>query len=207
VEAAIHIPERPTLRKLRDAAADCRACPLWRGTTQTVFGEGPAKARLMLIGEQPGDREDREGKPFVGPAGRVLGEGLAEAGIDPREAYVTNAVKHFKFTERGKRRLHQKPTRGEVGACSPWLDGEIDLVRPQAIVALGATAAQRIFGPSFRVTRERGDIRETEYAPLTMATFHPSAILRARTSEERAEAMADFVADLRKMAKALGSDP
>jgi len=191
------IPERPTLPRLREAAAGCRGCHLWQGATQTVFGEGPAKARIMLVGEMPGDREDREGHPFVGPAGRELDRALEAAGIDRDDLYVTNAVKHFKFEERGKRRIHQTPRKGEVDACSPWLDTEIRLVRPTAIVALGATAAKALFGPGFRLTQHRGELIESDLAPLAAATIHPSAIVRQRDDEARRLEREAFTADLR----------
>ena len=191
------IPERPTLPRLREAAAGCRGCHLWLGATQTVFGEGPAKARIMLVGEMPGDREDREGHPFVGPAGRELDRALEAAGIDRGDLYVTNAVKHFKFEERGKRRIHQTPRKGEVDACSPWLDTEIRLVRPTAIVALGATAAKALFGPQFRLTQHRGELIESDLAPFAAATIHPSAIVRQRDNEARRLEREAFAADLR----------
>lgn len=191
------VPERPTLSRLREAAADCRACSLWKTGTQTVFGEGLAKAEIVFVGEQPGDREDREGRPFVGPAGRVLDEALAEAGIDRRLAYVTNAVKHFKWEGRGKRRIHQKPNAEELAACRPWLDAELSVLDPQVLVALGATAAQALLGRSFRVTRQRGEPVESDLAPHVLATVHPSSILRAPDEAARREAYAAFVADLR----------
>jgi DNA polymerase len=203
VEATELIPERPTLPRLREAAAGCRACGLWRLGTQTVFGAGPRSARVMLVGEQPGDQEDRAGEPFVGPAGRVLDEALDAAGIDRNDAYVTNAVKHFKWKAgRGKRRLHQRPDAAEVRACRPWLEAELALVRPKLLVLLGATAAQSLLGPSFRVTRERGTLVEADFAPLVTATVHPSSILRGEP-EEREEAMAALVSDLRFGAQAL----
>ena len=185
--------------KLREAAADCRACPLWKTGTQTVFGEGARQADVMLVGEQPGDREDREGRPFVGPAGRLLDQGLDEAGIDRALAYVTNVVKHFKWTARGKRRIHAKPNWGEIAACRPWLDAELAVVRPQVLVCLGSTAAQALLGRSFRVTRERGTIVETALAPYATATVHPSSILRAPEDAREAE-FAAFVDDLRVVA-------
>ena len=177
-----------TLETLREAAADCRACPLWKVGTQTVFGEGPRAADLMLVGEQPGDREDREGRPFVGPAGRLLDQALEEAGIDRTRVYVTNAVKHFKWTARGKRRIHAKPNWSEVAACRPWLDSELEVVRPDVLVCLGATAAQALLGRTFRVTKQRGEPVESDLAPHVLATIHPSAILRGdpREPEERA---------------------
>ena len=201
--AAPLVPERPTATKLREAAAGCRACRLWKDATQTVFGEGPAKAAVMLVGEQPGDREDREGRPFVGPAGRVLDDALAEAGIDRGEVYLTNAVKHFKWKARGKRRIHQKPNAEEIAACRPWLDAELAVVKPDVLVALGATAAQALLGRGFRVTRERGVPVDSDLAPNVLATVHPSSILRARDEAERREAYAAFVADLRAVAKLL----
>jgi uracil-DNA glycosylase len=199
--AAPLVPERPSLRKLREAAAGCRACPLWKDATQTVFGEGPAKAAVVLVGEQPGDREDRDGRPFVGPAGRVLDDALADAGIDRKQVYVTNAVKHFKWTPRGKRRIHQKPNAEEIAACRPWLDAELALVKPDVLVALGATAAQALLGRGFRVTRDRGVPVDSDLAPNVLATVHPSSILRARDEAERREAYDAFVADLEVVAK------
>ena len=193
------VPERPTLARLREAAAGCRACPLWKTGTQTVFGEGLAKAKLVLVGEQPGDREDREGRPFVGPAGRVLDEALVEAGIDRRLAYVTNAVKHFKWESRGKRRIHQKPNWTEMTACRPWLEAELELVKPRVLVLLGATAAQTLLGRQFRVTQWRGKRIESDLAELVTATVHPSSILRGEP-EEREANFAAFVDDLRLVA-------
>jgi uracil-DNA glycosylase len=200
VTAASLVPQRPSVTKLREAAADCRACPLWKSGTQTVFGEGPAKATVVLVGEQPGDREDREGRPFVGPAGRVLDDALADAGIDRKQVYVTNAVKHFKWTPRGKRRIHQKPNAEEIGACRPWLDAELAVVKPDVLVALGATAAQALLGRGFRVTRDRGVPVESDLAENVVATVHPSSILRARDEVERREAYDAFVADLKAVA-------
>jgi DNA polymerase len=201
--AAPLVPERPTLSSLRDAAAGCRACPLWETGTQTVFGEGARAAKVMLVGEQPGDREDLEGRPFVGPAGRLLDEALEEAGIDRRLAYVTNVVKHFKWIGRGKRRIHQKPNWSEIAACRPWLEAELRVVRPQVLVCLGATAAQALLGRDFRVTRQRGDLVESDLAPRALATVHPSSILRADDDERDAE-YAAFVDDLRVVAGLLG---
>jgi uracil-DNA glycosylase family protein len=203
VSAADFIPERPTLPKLRDAAAGCRGCDLWQGPIQTVFGEGPADARLMLVGEVPGDREDREGHPFVGPAGRELDRALETVGIVRDEVYLTNVVKHFKFEERGKRRIHKTPTKGEADACMPWLDTEIKLVRPRALVTLGATAAKALFGSSFRVTQQRGELLESELAEIVTATIHPSAILRSRDEAARTAEREAFVEDLRRVAAAL----
>src|SRR5215210_1092508 len=194
------IPSRRGIGPLREAAAGCRACPLWRDASQTVFGEGPARASLMLIGEQPGDREDREGHPFVGPAGQLLERALTEAGIEPRRTYRTNVVKHFKFKPRGKRRIHQTPSKLEVEACRPWLEAELERVHPRAVGILGATAAKALLGSSFRVTKQHGELLEVDFAPVAMATFHPSAILR--DPENREEAFATFVADLRVIAAA-----
>jgi DNA polymerase len=198
------IPERPTLERLREAAAGCKACALHQGTTQTVFGEGRAGARVMLIGEQPGDQEDVQGHPFVGPAGRVLDQALVDAGIDRGDAYVTNVVKHFRFQERGRRRIHQKPGREHIVACRPWLDAEVEQVKPEALVCLGATAAQALFGSQFRVTRQRGQLVASDLAPLATATVHPSSILRAEDDESREAAMVAFTDDLRAVARAIG---
>ena len=200
--AAEYLPERLSLTSLREAASTCRACPLWRTATQTVFGEGAAKSELMLVGEQPGDREDREGHPFVGPAGRLLDECLEEAGIDRTRAYVTNVVKHFKWQARGKRRIHAKPAWSEIAACRPWLDAELTVVKPEVLVCLGATAAQALLGRSFRVTRERGERVDSDLAPNVLATIHPSAILRA-DAETRERERAAFVRDLEVAASLL----
>jgi uracil-DNA glycosylase family protein len=205
MSAAELIPSRPTLPRLREAAAGCQACPLWKPATQTVFGEGPARARMMLVGEQPGDREDIEGHPFVGPAGRELARGLEAAGIERRDAYITNVVKHFKYKARGKRRIHQKPDAAEIGACRPWLEAELAVVKPVALVCLGATAAQALLGRDFRVTRMRGTPVDSPLAPLVSATIHPSAILRLRDEEERLEEREAFAADLRAAAEALAA--
>jgi uracil-DNA glycosylase family protein len=202
-DARPFIPERGGLKGLRDAAAGCRGCPLWEPATQTVFGEGRKSSRLMLVGEQPGDREDREGRPFVGPAGRELDRGLEAAGIDRADAYVTNVVKHFKFEERGRRRIHQTPKRFEVEACRPWLDEEIAQVKPDALVVLGAVAGKALFGASFRITRERGRVLESDLAPIVSATIHPSAILRSRDDESKAAEREAFAEDLRSVAQAL----
>jgi uracil-DNA glycosylase len=201
--AAPLVPRKPTLPKLRQAAAGCRACDLWKRGTQTVFGEGSSRARVMLVGEQPGDREDLEGKPFVGPAGRILDASLQKAGIDRRAVYVTNVVKHFKWEPRGKRRIHQKPDSVEIGACRPWLDAEIALVAPEVLVCLGATAAQALIGRSFRVSRQRGEFVASSLAPRVLATVHPSSILRAPDDDTRRAETEKFVADLKKVAKAL----
>jgi uracil-DNA glycosylase family protein len=197
--------ESRSLDELRAEAADCKACDLWKTGTQTVFGEGGEKAEIVFVGEQPGDKEDLAGRPFVGPAGGVLDEGLEAAGIDRSLAYVTNAVKHFKWVARGKRRIHQKPNAAETAACRPWLDAELAVVRPKVLVALGATAAQSLLGRQFRVTKQRGVPVESELAPYVLATVHPSSILRQETDEDRATAMKDFVADLKVVAKLLRS--
>ena len=203
-DATPFLPEKKTLPALREAAAGCRGCHLWRPATQTVFGEGLKKARVMLVGEQPGDKEDRAGEPFVGPAGRELDRGLEAAGIDRSLAYVTNVVKHFKFEERGKRRMHQTPKKFEIDACKPWLEEELRVVGPDAVVPLGATAAKALLGSSFRVTQQRGQVLEdTGYAPVLVATIHPSAILRQRTDEERIAEREAFAADLAVVARAL----
>ena len=199
--AAPLVPERPTLGKVREAAAECKACDLWRTGTQTVFGEGAAGATVMFVGEQPGNDEDLAGRPFVGPAGRILDQALEEAGIERTQTYVTNAVKHFKWEPRGKRRIHQKPNWAEMTACRPWLEAEIGLVKPKVVVALGATAAQTFLGRQFRVTKQRGVPLESPLAPVVVATVHPSSILRAPDEDARSEAMRDFVADLRKVAE------
>jgi uracil-DNA glycosylase family protein len=201
VTAADFLPERRSLPALREAAATCRGCSLYGNATQTVFGEGPGKADIVFVGEQPGDQEDRRGKPFVGPAGRVLSEALEEAGIDRTQVYVTNVVKHFKFTPRGKRRIHKRPSAEEVAACRPWLHAELEAVKPKALVALGATAGQDLFGRSFRVTKERGRPLDSELAPLVMATVHPSSILRAPDEEARREEYGLFLADLKALAR------
>jgi uracil-DNA glycosylase len=201
--AAAFIPESPTLPRLREAAAGCRGCHLYEGATQTVFGEGLKKSKVMFVGEQPGDREDVEGKPFVGPAGRMLDRALVEAGIDRSEVYVTNVVKHFKYTMRGKRRIHQRPDAEEIAACRPWLHSELDQVRPQVLVCLGATAAKTLLGPRFKVTQQRGEFVESELAPLVTGTVHPSSILRAPDDEARQRAYRDFVYDLGRVAAAL----
>jgi uracil-DNA glycosylase family protein len=198
--AAEFVPASRSLAALRRAADDCHGCPLWQDATQTVFGSGYKKAALMLVGEQPGDREDIEGEPFVGPAGRILEQALQGAKIDRGEVYLTNAVKHFKWRARGKRRLHQTPRAGEVEACKPWLEAELDAVRPLAVLALGATAAKALYGPSVRVTRDRGRLVDSPLAPLAALTIHPSAILRLRDHEEREDALAGLVEDLRFIA-------
>jgi uracil-DNA glycosylase len=201
--AAPLVPERPTLPKLRAAAAGCTACPLYKTGTQTVFGEGLAASRAIFIGEQPGDSEDRIGRPFVGPAGKLLDRALEAAGIDRKLVYVTNAVKHFKWTARGKRRLHEKPNAREIAACRPWLEAELAVLEPDVLVCLGATAAQALLGRSFRVTQMRGEILHHELAPSVMATVHPSSILRAPDDETRHREMELFVRDLRRIAPLL----
>jgi DNA polymerase len=198
-------PGPPDLDALRAASAHCRGCDLYRNATQTVFGEGADRAEVMLVGEQPGDREDREGEPFVGPAGRLLDRGLDEAGIDRNLAYVTNVVKHFKWRPAGKRRIHQKPNAQEIGACRPWLDAELAVLHPRIVVCLGATAAQALFGRSFRVTQQRGQLVEWDREPLALATVHPSSILRAPDDETRTREFDAFVADLRVAASVLVS--
>ena len=200
--AADFFPARVTLRTLAEAARECRGCDLYRDATQTVFGEGAREATLMLVGEQPGDREDREGRPFVGPAGRLLDDSLAEAGIERDDVYLTNVVKHFKFEERGKRRIHQTPKRWEVQACMPWLRSELAAVRPEVLVLLGATAAQALLGRGFRVTKDRGTWVQAPFAPLVTATVHPSSILRAPDDTREAERTL-FVRDLAMVAAEL----
>jgi len=197
------IPARPTLASLQEAAQGCRACDLYKNATQAVLGAGARKASAFFIGEQPGDQEDLAGKPFVGPAGRVLDECLAEAGIPREEVFVTNAVKHFKWEPRGKRRIHAKPTLGEVRACRPWLETELALVKPQGIVCLGATAAQTLMGPKFKITVERGKFFETPWASWLTATLHPSALLRMPDEVARREAREQLVEDLRAVARRL----
>jgi uracil-DNA glycosylase family protein len=203
------LPDRPTLGKVREVAAGCKACDLYKRGTQTVFGEGPAGAQVMLVGEQPGDAEDLAGHPFVGPAGKLLDRALEEAGIDRRLVYVTNVVKHFKWEPRGKRRIHTKPNAGEIGACRPWLETEIALVKPRVIVCLGATAAQALLGKTFKVSRQRGLFVPSSLAPRVTATVHPSSILRAPDDEQRREEMRLFVTDLQKVAVELsrGAQP
>jgi uracil-DNA glycosylase len=195
--AAALIPPRPSLKKLRETAAGCKACPLWKSGTQTVFGEGSPKAEVMFVGEQPGDQEDKAGKPFVGPAGRLLDQAMEEAGLDRSLAYVTNVVKHFKWKGQGKRRIHQKPNWSEIAACFPWLEAELAVVKPHVLVCLGATAAQALLGRQFRVTQQRGEQVESELAPVVIATVHPSSILRA---DDRDAELARFVSDLKTVA-------
>jgi uracil-DNA glycosylase len=190
-------PKARNVEELREAAASCHGCDLYRDATQTVFGEGAERSRLMLIGEQPGDQEDLQGRPFVGPAGRLLEKALEEAGIDRRRVYVTNAVKHFRFTLRGKRRLHEKPNATQVRACRPWLESEIEVVRPGMLVLLGATAAQSVMGPDFRVSKQRGEVMQSSFGIPTLATVHPSSILRATDAESREAALQSFIDDLK----------
>ncbi len=200
MSAAAYLPDRLDFESVREAAEHCRGCELWRNATQTVFGEGPEDADAMFVGEQPGDQEDKEGRPFVGPAGRMFDKALAEVEIDRATVYVTNAVKHFKWQARGKRRIHQKPTSAEMTACRPWLDAELELVRPRVLVCLGATAAQALLGREFRVTKQRGVPVDSPLAEHVLATIHPSAILRA---QDRDAEYARFVDDLRKVAELL----
>jgi uracil-DNA glycosylase len=196
------IPPRPSLKKLREAAAGCKACPLWESGTQTVFGEGGAHADVVFVGEQPGDREDIEGHPFVGPAGKLLDKALEEVEIDRSQVYVTNVVKHFKWKPQGKRRIHQKPNWREIAACRPWLDAEVTVLKPRVLVCLGATAAQALLGRDFRVSRQRGELVDSPLAPNAIATVHPSSILRA---EDRELEYREFVRDLEKIAKLIRS--
>ena len=198
--AAPLLPERPSLPKLREAAAGCTACPLHETGTQTVFGEGTSKADVVFVGEQPGDQEDLQGKPFVGPAGKLLDKALEDAGIDRRQVYVTNVVKHFKWQARGKRRIHQKPNWSEIAACRPWLEAELDVIEPRVLVCLGATAAQALLGRDFRVSRQRGELVESDLAENVIATVHPSSILRA-DDETREQEYRELVRDLEKVAK------
>jgi len=195
--AAALIPSRPSLKKLRKAAAGCKACPLWESGTQTVFGEGGAHADAVFVGEQPGDREDIEGHPFVGPAGKLLDKALEDVEIDRSQVYVTNVVKHFKWKPQGKRRIHQKPNWREIAACRPWLDAEVAVLKPRVLVCLGATASQALLGRDFRVSRQRGELVDSPLAPNAIATVHPSSILRA---EDRELEYREFVRDLEKIA-------
>jgi DNA polymerase len=197
------LPARRTLRTLAAAAAKCEGCPLYVNATQTVFGEGPSDAAIVMVGEQPGDAEDTAGQPFVGPAGRLLNGVLEEVGIDRSQVYVTNAVKHFKWTPRGKRRMHARPGAREVAACHPWLEAELELLKPDVLVCLGATAAQSLLGRSFRLTQHRGEFIESAWAKWTLATLHPSAVLRAKQTDQADEVLADFTADLRRVAAKL----
>jgi len=199
-------PDTMSWSAMREAAKDCDACHLYKRATQTVFGEGPKSATMMLVGEQPGDYEDVAGKPFVGPAGKIMDQALEEAGIDRSQVYVTNAVKHFKWEPRGKRRIHQKPNSREIAACRPWLEAELRIVKPKLVVAMGATAAQTIFGPGFRVTRERGKVLSSKLAPRVLATVHPSSLLRQPDEESRQREYEHFVSDLRAALRAAGEE-
>src|SRR5213594_160215 len=199
-------PDSSSLTTVREAAENCTACHLYKRATQTVFGEGPKGAAMMLVGEQPGDYEDVAGKPFVGPAGKIMDRALEEAGIDRSQVYVINAVKHFKWEPRGKRRIHQKPNLREIAACRPWLEAELRLVRPKLVVAMGATAAQTIFGPAFRVTRERGQVLSSKLAPRVLATVHPSSLLRQPDEASRQREYKHFVSDLRAAVRAAGEE-
>jgi DNA polymerase len=203
--AAGYIPPKLTLPALIEASKGCQGCDLYQNATQTVFGEGPVGADLMLIGEVPGDREDREGHPFVGPAGRLLDRALEEADIDRTDVYVTNAVKHFKFEPRGKRRIHKKPNAEEIRACNPWLEAELEVVKPKVVVCLGATAAQAVIGRSFKVTQHRGEFVDTPLEPLVTATVHPSSILRSPDDSTREAETQALIRDLRVVAKALAA--
>lgn len=203
--AAPRIPPRPTIKKLQTVAAECKACHLWENTTQTVFGEGKSTSTVMFIGEQPGDKEDLSGHPFVGPAGALLDKALVEAGIDRTKVYVTNVVKHFKWEPRGKRRIHKKPNGAEIAACRPWLEAEIAVVKPEAIVCLGSTAAQAVISPKFRVSVQRAQFVESSLAPLVTATVHPSSILRATSDEARHQETQRFIADLKTIWKAISA--
>jgi DNA polymerase len=196
-------PAKASLAQLRSAAESCKNCDLYKHATQTVFGEGSQRSKLLLVGEQPGDQEDLSGHPFVGPAGKLLDAALVEAGIDRKKVYVTNAVKHFKWEPRGKRRIHKKPNAAEIAACRPWLDAEIAAIHPQVILCLGATAAQALLGKAFRVTRHRGEFVDSPLAPYVAATVHPSSILRAPDEESRHQEKARFIADLKKIARIL----
>ena len=204
--AAQFLPERPTLASLKEAARGCKGCDLYLGATQTVFGAGKRAARVLFVGEQPGNEEDLKGKPFVGPAGKLLDRALEDAGIDRAEAYVTNVVKHFKWEKRGKNRIHKKPNAAEVRACLPWLHAELQVLRPRVLVCLGATAAQALLGRDFRVTTERGKVLRSELAEYVVATVHPSSILRQQTNEDRARELHALIADLRVVAGLLSGD-
>lgn len=201
--AAALIPPKPTISVLRAAASECHACELWKKGTQTVFGEGPSNAKIVFVGEQPGDREDRTGRPFVGPAGQLLDRALVEAGIDRAQVYVTNAVKHFKWEPRGKRRIHKKPRASEIEACKPWLEAELAVLKPDLVVCLGATAAQALLGKTFSVMKHRGELLDSPLAPRVMATVHPSSLLRLTDDNDRHVQTERFVQDLKKAAQEL----
>ena len=201
--AAPLVPPKPTVKKLQLAAAECKACHLWKTGTQTVFGEGKPTSTVMFVGEQPGNSEDLQGRPFVGPAGNLLDTALDEAGIDRSRVYVTNVVKHFKWEPRGKRRIHKKPNAAEINACRPWLQAEIDVVKPRVIICLGSTAAQAVIGPKFKVSTQRASFVDSPLAPFVTATVHPSSILRAPSDDQRRLEMARFIADLKKIRKAI----
>lgn len=204
MSAADFLPPKHDLKSLRKAAEHCQGCPLYQDATQTVFGKGPADARVVMVGEVPGDMEDRKGEPFVGPAGRMLDDALQDSGIHRETVYITNAVKHFKFKiVGGGRRLHQKPGIREMRACKPWLEAEFEAIQPEIVVCLGATAAQSVISPDFRITRQRGEVFRTDYAPVTIATYHPSAILRVPDTEAKAKMYEMLVDDLRSAAKHL----
>ena len=203
--AARYLPASQSMKALREAAARCRGCDLYKYATQTVFGEGPVRSKLMLVGEVPGDVEDRTGHPFVGPAGTLLRKTMLQAGLDPQSAYLTNAVKHFKFVERGKKRIHQKPKAIEIHACEPWLEAELRKIRPQLVVALGATAAQALLGSGFRLTKHRGEILSSPLAPRILATVHPSSILRAPERDARRREQRKFLEDLQQAARLLSA--
>jgi DNA polymerase len=205
--AEAFLPKRRTLKTLREASKGCKGCDLYIPATQTVFGEGPSSARVVFVGEQPGNSEDLEGRPFVGPAGGIFDRALQAAGVDRNQVYVTNAVKHFSFEPRGKARLHKRPKPGEVRACAPWLKAELELIQPDVLVLLGSTAAQSIFGPSFRITSERGKKLDSELAPFVIATIHPSAVLRAPDADAREESFQSLVNDLKIVAKELQRKP
>jgi uracil-DNA glycosylase len=205
--AAPLVPARPTIESLQRAARDCRACPLWKTGTQTVFGDGSREATFVFVGEQPGNDEDLAGKPFVGPAGKLLDKALVEAGIRRDEVYVTNAVKHFKWEPRGKRRIHKKPGAREIAACRPWLNAELEVLKPKVLVCLGATAAQALLGKTFLVSKRRGELIQSNLAPNVMATVHPSSILRAPDDETRHAEMGRFIEDLKKVAAVVGQKP
>jgi uracil-DNA glycosylase len=204
VSAEQYLPERPTLPRLREAVQSCRGCDLYKNATQAVFGEGPRSARIVFIGEQPGDEEDLKGQPFVGPAGRLFDRALQDAGIDRSEVYVTNSVKHFRFEERGKRRLHKKPRQSQIDACSPWLKAELEIVRPKVLVCLGATAARALFGPLYKLTKERGRWTPHPWAADATSTVHPSSLLRIPDSADRKAAYETFVEELRAFKKRVG---